>query len=167
MKIVTEEPHPDQSAISAPALSVVVSVSDQMLRVLRGGDIKAEYPVSTSRYGIGSEEGSYKTPVGRFRIFDKVGDGAPAGAVFVGRQATGEIAPQGGEADHILTRILWLDGCDLTNANTRDRYIYLHGTNQEALIGKPASHGCIRLRANDIIELYEKLDRGTPVEIII
>lgn len=167
MKTVSEEPHPDQYAISDITLKVVVSVSDQMLRILRGGDVEAEYPVSTSRYGLGSEEGSYKTPVGRFRIFEKVGDGAPAGAVFVGRQPTGEIAPQGGEADHILTRILWLDGCDPTNANTRDRYIYLHGTNQEALIGEPASHGCIRLRANDIIELYEKLDRGAPVEIVL
>ncbi len=167
MKIVSEEPHPDQCAISDSALKVVVSVSDQMLRILRGGYVEAEYPVSTSKYGVGSEEGSYKTPVGRFRIFEKMGDDAPPGAIFIGRQLTGEIAPQGGEGDHILTRILWLDGCEPSNANTLERYIYLHGTNQEALIGTPASHGCIRLRANDIIELYAKLDRGTPMEIVM
>ena len=71
-----------------------------------------------------------------------------------------------GEEDLILSRILWLEGLDPENANTRDRYIYLHGTNQESLIGTPASHGCVRLSNQDIIEIYEKVAVGTPVEII-
>ena len=85
--------------------------------------------------------------------------------VFRGRLPTGNVADQGGDEDHVLTRILWLDGLDSTNANTRDRYIYIHGTNQEHLIGTAASHGCIRMRNADIIQLFEQVPAGTPVEI--
>jgi len=168
MMKLPEDTDSDQSAISGGphAWRVVISVPDQRLRLLRGNILEAEYPVSTSRFGLGSEPGSYKTPLGRFRIFEKFGDAAPVGAAFVERRQTGEIVEQGGELDRILTRILWLDGCDPGNANTRDRYIYLHGTNQENAIGTPASHGCIRLRSQDLVDLYDRIPCGTDVEIV-
>lgn len=157
----------DQSAISnEPDVVVRVSVSDQKLTVIRFGQVLAEFAVSTSRFGLGTEPGSLKTPLGRFRVFQKVGDGAPPGAIFKSRQFTGEIATGGGDEDLILSRILWLEGCEAENAGTRDRYIYLHGTNQEALIGTPASHGCVRLRNCDIIKLYDLVPRGSAVEIV-
>ena len=86
--------------------------------------------------------------------------------IFVGRVPTGEIAIRGGHEDLILTRILWLEGLDLNNANTRDRYIYIHGTNQEELIGTPASHGCIRMRNRDIIDLFDQVTTDTEVKIV-
>ncbi|MFY8215742.1 MAG: L,D-transpeptidase [Chthoniobacterales bacterium] len=163
-----EDSDPDQSAISAEpvACKVIISVPEQSLRLMRGDSVEAEYPVSTSRFGLGSEPGSYKTPLGRFRVFEKFGDGAPLGAVFKERQQTGEVVGQGGDEDRILTRILWLEGCDPDNANTRDRYIYLHGTNQEIAIGTPASHGCVRLRSQDLVDLYDRVPPGTSVEIV-
>jgi lipoprotein-anchoring transpeptidase ErfK/SrfK len=85
--------------------------------------------------------------------------------IFRSRIATGKVADQGGEEDLVLTRILWLEGLDPHNANTRQRYIYIHGTNQEHLIGTPASHGCIRLRNNDMIDLFDRVNEGTHVEI--
>ena len=99
---------------------------------------------------------------------EKIGDGASPWAVFKSRKPTGDFASPEveGEEDLILSRILWLEGLDQENANTRDRYIYLHGTNQESLIGTPASHGCVRLRNLDMIELYDRVDPGTWVEII-
>jgi hypothetical protein len=84
---------------------------------------------------------------------------------FKGRKPTGVIASPGGEEDLILSRILWLEGLDPENSNTRDRYIYIHGTNQEDLIGTPASHGCIRLRNNQMIELFDLVEEGTPLLI--
>ena len=97
----------------------------------------------------------------------RVGADAAAGAVFRSREPTGEIALQGGEEDLILTRILWLDGLQEVNANTSERYIYIHGTNQEALLGTPASHGCVRMSNADIAESAStKFPEGTPVEIV-
>ncbi len=145
---------------------VLVNVGDQTLRVMDGDVIFAEFSVSTSQFGLGFEEGSFQTPTGRFVISEKIGDGAPAGTIFRARQNTGEIAPPGGTEDHVLTRILILDGLDPQNRNTRSRYIYIHGTNQEDLIGVPASHGCVRLRNADMIALHDMVTPGTPVEII-
>jgi lipoprotein-anchoring transpeptidase ErfK/SrfK len=133
--------------------------------MIEGEAVTATWPVSTSRFGLGFEEGSFRTPTGRFRIAEKIGEGAPAGMIFQSRIATGKVADQGGEEDLVLTRILWLEGLDPQNANTRQRYIYIHGTNQEHLIGTPASHGCIRLRNNDMIELFDRVREGTHVEI--
>ena len=123
------------------------------------------FPISSSARGVGSEPGSYKTPVGKFVISEKIGDGVPLGAVFKGRVATGEIGIDALDDDLILSRILWLHGLEAHNANTRDRYIYIHGTNHERAIGTPASHGCIRMRNADIIELFRCVEAGTPVEI--
>jgi len=143
-----------------------VDVGRQVLDVVRDGDVRATYPVSTSRFGLGTEPGSLKTPLGAFEICEKIGDGAPLGAVFKSRHPTGEIATPGGDEDLILTRILWLAGKDPENANTRGRYIYIHGTNQEDLIGSPASHGCVRMRNADIAELFREIPEGTPVHIV-
>jgi lipoprotein-anchoring transpeptidase ErfK/SrfK len=142
-----------------------VDVARQTLHLLSNGVAVKSWPVSTSKFGLGSEPGSFKTPLGRFRVCAKIGADAPAWAVFKNRFPTGEIASPGGEEDGILTRILWLDGLDEANSNTRDRYVYIHGTNQEHRIGLPASHGCIRLRNADIRELFDLVSDGTEVEI--
>jgi len=143
-----------------------VDVSRQTLELTIEGGWRKTYPVSTSQFGLGPEPGSYKTPLGRFAVSEKVGHNAPLGSVFKSRLATGEIAPEGGTEDLILTRILWLDGLEEQNANTRDRYIYIHGTNQENLIGTPASHGCVRMRNSDIVELFDLVPEGAIVEIL-
>lgn len=147
-------------------LSLRVDVNTQTLEILRHGVPEKVYPISTSRFGLGSEPGSYKTPLGRFLISDKIGDASPLGAVFKGRLPTGDIVGEGGEEDLILTRILWLSGLDPHNANTHDRYVYIHGTNQESLIGTPASHGCVRMRNQDVAELFDLVGEGTPLEIV-
>jgi len=150
---------------SNPQLSLRVDVAGQRIHFLSDGALVKSWPVSTSKFGVGTQPGSFRTPCGRFRIFRKIGEGALPWAVFKGRVETGEVATPGGEEDGILTRILWLEGLDEDNANTRDRYIYLHGTNQEDLIGTPASHGCIRLRNDDIRELFDMVPEGVAVEI--
>lgn len=153
-------------SLPAATREVVVDVSSQTLRVMDGDRIAAEFPVSTSRFGLGSEEGSLRTPTGRFVVRDKIGDGAPPWTVFRSRESTGQIALPGGEEDLVLTRILTLDGRDPENANTLDRYIYIHGTNQEEQIGLPASHGCVRMRNEDMIALHDMIAAGTPVTIV-
>ena len=149
-----------------PVRSLVVDVAAQTLRVLEGRKVAAQFPVSTSKFGLGFEEGSYRTPTGRFRIARRIGAGAPAWTIFRARQNTGQKATPGGDADLVLTRILTLDGLERSNANTLSRYVYIHGTNQEHLIGTPASHGCVRLRNDDMITLHNMVRTGTPVRII-
>jgi lipoprotein-anchoring transpeptidase ErfK/SrfK len=148
-------------------LSIFIHIPGQRLDLMADdGAVVASWPVSTSKFGLGTEPGSYRTPTGKFVISDAIGGDAPLWAAFEGRLATGEIATPGGEDDSILSRILWLDGLDADNANTRERYIYIHGTNQEALIGTPASHGCVRMRNADIADLFGRVGPGTPVEIL-
>jgi L,D-transpeptidase YbiS len=147
-------------------LRLRVDVARQALDVLRGELIEKTYPISTSRFGLGTEPGSYRTPLGRFQVSEKFGHDAPLGAVFKSRLPTGEISPQGGDDDLVLTRILWLDGLDPDNANTKARYIYIHGTNHEALLGTPSSHGCVRMANADIAELFPLIPEGTPVQIL-
>jgi len=142
-----------------------ISVRAQELTLKRGRKNVATYPVSTSRFGLGSKEGSMKTPTGRFRIEEKIGDGMPLGTVFKGRRPVKATKKLLREEDLIMTRILWLDGLDSRNANTHERFIYIHGTNHEENIGEPASHGCIRMRNADLVELFESVERGTPVVI--
>jgi len=144
---------------------LLVEVRRQAADLLEDGIVTASWDISTSRFGLGTEEGSFRTPTGRFRICGKIGAGAPLWSIFKSRIPTGEIASLGGEEDLILTRILWLEGLDSENANTRSRYIYFHGTNREDLIGTPASHGCIRLRNAEMADLFERVEVGLPVEI--
>lgn len=144
---------------------LIVDVRHQRADLLEDGAVTASWEVSTSKFGLGSEEGSFRTPTGRFRICEKIGEEAPLWSIFKSRVATGSMATPGGNEDLILTRILWLEGLDQENANTRSRYIYFHGTNQEDLIGTPASHGCIRLRNADMTDLFDRVEEGIPVEI--
>ena len=142
-----------------------VSVRDQRLILTRDGEELRSYPISTSRFGIGTEEDSLKTPLGRFRIVEKIGDGAAPGTIFKARVALGPDDPPPDTEDFITSRILWLDGLEEENANTRDRFIYIHGTKHEDEIGTPASHGCIRMRNADVIELFKLVDETTQVVI--
>lgn len=148
-------------------MQAVISVADQRMVVLKDGGMIARYPVSTSKFGVGDGSGSYRTPLGRLRVCDKVGDGFQSGSVIRHRQPTGEVLPVNAPGrDPIVTRILWLDGCESQNSNARDRSIYIHGTTEEKNIGKPVSWGCIRMRSQDVIALYQDLPVGAGVTII-
>ena len=142
-----------------------ISIKDQRLTLTRDGELVHSYPVSSSRFGIGTEEGSMKTPLGSFRIAEKIGDGATPGTIFKARVALGPDDPLPDTEDFVTTRILWLDGLDEENANTRGRYVYIHGTKHEDKIGTPDSHGCIRMRNTDVIELFDLVDETTQVVI--
>jgi lipoprotein-anchoring transpeptidase ErfK/SrfK len=146
-------------------MQIAIHVPSQTLDLLDGEILLRRYAISTSRFGIGTEEGSNKTPPGRFRIKEKHGDGAGPGEIFVSRQPTGTFGTEEDENDNVQTRILWLDGIDPENANTYARYIYIHGTNAESLLGTPASHGCVRMSNSDVIDLFDRVEVGTPVEI--
>ena len=146
-------------------LHIQVSLHDQELKLRRGRKIIRRYPVSTSRFGLGSEENSHKTPLGNFRISDKIGEAMPSGTIFVGRVPLKPDDPLPPTEDLVLSRILWLDGVEPHNANTRNRFIYIHGTRHEDKIGEPDSHGCIRMRNADVIELFDLVDVDTPVTI--
>ena len=148
-------------------MKIKVSVPDQTLRLYEdAGALVREYPCSTSKYGYSSEADSNHTPLGRFRIAHMIGHEAAPRTIFKSRQVVG--IWDGGPAyeDYVLTRILWLDGLEHHNANTRDRYIYIHGTNQEHLIGTPASQGCVRLSNSDVVDLFGRVEEGTEVEIL-
>ena len=106
-----------------------------------------------------------KTPVGQFRIGQKIGDNALSGTVFKNREPIEQTEGSLSDDDLVMSRILWLDGLEEHNANTRDRYIYIHGTNHEDKIGEPASHGCIRMTNADVIELFDLVEEQTPVVI--
>jgi|SRR5579884_139807 hypothetical protein len=146
---------------------IVVSTRDQRLAVLDRGNLLAVYPVSTSKFGLGDSPGSAFTPLGELAIAKKIGDNAPLGAVFKDRRRTGEIVPPDSPGrDPIVTRILWLRGLEAQNAHAFSRYIYIHGTPEERLIGTPASYGCIRMRSSDIISLYDTVGAGARVTIV-
>jgi lipoprotein-anchoring transpeptidase ErfK/SrfK len=147
-------------------LHLRIDATRQILQLIRGDRVEKSYPISTSKFGLGFEPGSNMTPLGRFVVSEKIGADAIPGAVFKSRLATGEIASQGGDEDLVLTRILWLAGLDESNANTKERYIYIHGTNQEGLLGTPASHGCVRMSNADVAECFQQIPEGTPVEIV-
>ena len=145
---------------------IIVSVPDQELALLKRGKVVARYPISTSKFGIGDQPGSYRTPLGVMYVSGKVGDGLPSGAVIKSRIATGEVlAPNAPGRDPIVSRVLWLRGKESQNANARERCIYIHGTAEESRIGKRASFGCVRMRSRDVIALYGRVHIGTPVTI--
>src|SRR3954469_10277978 len=120
-----------------------VSVSKQRLTLKRGRKTERTFPVSTSKFGLGSEEGSMKTPLGEFRIAAKIGADLPLETAFKSREPLQPTPAMLKEDDLIMSRILWLDGLEPQNANSYPRYIYIHGTNHEEKIGQPASHGCV------------------------
>jgi lipoprotein-anchoring transpeptidase ErfK/SrfK len=147
--------------------SVVVSVQDQQLAIVKDGCRTETYPVSTSKFGVGDRPRSYSTPLGTMQIAAKIGSGAPMGAVFKNRQRTGEILrPDSPGRDPIVTRILWLRGLETKNARAYERGIYIHGTAEERKIGRPASYGCIRMRSRDVVRVFDSVPVGTRVEVI-
>jgi L,D-transpeptidase YbiS len=153
-----------------------VDLRAQRLELLDGERCLRAWPVSTAARGAGEEEGSEQTPRGRHEVRAKIGAGAPAGAVFVGRRPTGELCTPERvraepERDWITTRILWLRGLELGRnrrgrVDSMRRTIYIHGTPHEAALGTPASHGCIRMSSADVIELFDLVEPGTEVEIV-
>jgi lipoprotein-anchoring transpeptidase ErfK/SrfK len=146
---------------------IVISARDQKLALLDRGNVMAIYPVSTSKFGLGDWLRSSCTPLGKLQIAKKIGDNAAPGTVFKDRLRTGEIVlPDSPGRDPIVTRILWLRGLELQNANAFSRYIYIHGTPEERLIGMPASYGCVRMRSSDIINLYENVGVGAEVTVV-
>jgi L,D-transpeptidase YbiS len=153
-----------------------VSIAEQKLCLLdEAGTVLAEYPVSTAANGPGERKNSFQTPRGRHIVRAKIGEGKPLGTVFLGRRPTGEVwspelADQHPGRDWMLTRILWLSGCEpgvnrLGDVDSMQRYIYIHGTADTEPMGIPRSHGCIRMRNTDVVELFDRVPAGTPVVI--
>ncbi|CCK75874.1 MAG: L,D-transpeptidase [Oleispira antarctica] len=153
---------------------VEISIQDQQLRLTFDDEI-VNYSISTSKLGIGQQKGSNQTPLGWHQIRAKIGAGATENTVFIGRRPTGEIyspelAAQFPQRDWILTRILWLSGCEIGNnrlgsVDSMQRYIYIHGTPDSEPMGRAESHGCVRMRNTDVIELFDALDVGTLIWI--
>lgn len=157
-------------------MRITISLAEQRLRLFDDyGRVVRAYPVSTASKGAGEERGSYCTPRGAHLIRAKIGEGLAANTVFVARRPTGELyTPQLGEQfpgrDWILTRILWLSGREpgrnrLGSVDTMRRYVYIHGSPDSAAMGAPGSHGCIRMRNADIVDLFDRIPVYTPVEI--
>jgi lipoprotein-anchoring transpeptidase ErfK/SrfK len=157
-------------------MKVTINISAQILELLDdSATVLKRYSVSTALRGAGEEAGSNCTPRGRHIIRAKIGAGQPVNTVFVRRRPTGEIYTPQLEAgqpgrDWILTRILWLSGCEpgynrLGTCDTMRRYIYIHGTPDSRKLGVPASHGCINMRNADLLELFELVSAGTMVHI--
>lgn len=141
-----------------------ISIKNQSL-ILTTNEIENTYPISSATNGTGFKEGSFCTPTGNFIVSEKHGYNAPIYTVFKGRQPIQKWDGTPSDSDMILSRILWLDGVDSENINSKQRYIYIHGTNQEDLIGNPASCGCIRMSNQDVIELYNRTEIGSTVNI--
>ncbi|MGI0116600.1 L,D-transpeptidase family protein [Zooshikella sp. RANM57] len=157
-----------------PRIEVCVG-HQQLMFFNASNDMPTCYSISTAEKGVGQQQNSGQTPLGKHYIRAKIGDECPINAVFVGRRFTGEIyspqlAKQYPNRDWILSRILWLCGCEkgvnrLGNVDTMRRYIYIHGTPDTEPMGVPYSHGCIRMRNQDLIELFNATPVGTPVLI--
>lgn len=158
------------------AVNIVVEIASQRLLLRRGDQMVGEFPISTAKNGAGQQQGSECTPLGRHQIRAMIGAQAPLNSVFVARRATGEIYSSVLAAEHpgrdwILTRILWLSGLEpglnrFGSVDTMQRYIYIHGTPESEPMGEPLSHGCVRMRNHDLIELFDQIEVGTEVVIV-
>ena len=149
-----------------------IIVSEQKLYHRRKTGVIRTYPISTASKGVGNVQGSLQTPLGKHRIYEKIGEHEPKNTVFIGREALGKYTNdiKHMRDDWILSRILWLEGLEQGvnrggEVDTRTRYIYIHGTDAEDLIGQPASHGCIRMCNDDVIDLFEHVEPGERVLI--
>ena len=158
-------------------MHIEISIAKQTLKVFDDlGKLLQCYSISSAANGVGNVKNSGCTPLGKHIVRAKIGDGAPTGAVFVGRRPTGEIwSPELMQVfpnrDWILTRILWLSGTEvgfnrLGNVDTMQRYIYIHGAHDLAEMGKIGSHGCIRMRNDDVMALFDLVPAGTSVTIL-
>ncbi len=155
---------------------IVVNIESQELLLFKKGQVEANYTISSSMYGTGSRVNSFKTPLGKHIISEKIGHGLPKGAILKARKWTGAIAniikePIDTEFDVVTSRILWLSGLEKdknlgSGVDSKSRYIYIHGTAEEGLIGKPASDGCVRMYNSDVISLFDIVDVNTEVWII-
>ena len=167
---------PGESTPPTGPVALVVSIEHQWIELRRGGVPDRGWPVSTSSYGVGSAAGSNRTPLGRHRVSEVFGAGAALGTIFEARRDTGRIATittddTDAEVDRVTTRLLWLEGLEPgrnrgAGVDSKQRYIYIHGTPEEGLIGRPASHGCIRMKNADVVELFDLVGVGTPVTIV-
>ncbi len=156
---------------------LVVDVRSQWLYLFESGELVGHFPVSTAERGVGNREGSLQTPLGLHRVDEKIGAEAPRGMIFRGRQPTGELAEilegpdERAARDDVTTRILWLQGLEPGvnqggDVDSKQRYIYIHGTPEEGRIGRPASHGCVRMTNADVITLFDRVQEGALVDII-
>lgn len=156
---------------------IIISANDQMLYFIDNNKVVASHVISTAEAGLGSRKGSNKTPLGVHRVAQKYGEGAKVGTIFKARQNTRRVAKiltQPGKrsnADNVTTRILWLSGMEPRinkggNVDSHARYIYIHGTDEEGRLGKPASHGCIRMKNQGVIDLFKQVPLNTLVYII-
>lgn len=144
---------------------LLIDVTAQRLFLFLGTTVEASYPVSTSKFGVGSREGSNMTPPGAHRICGRYGSGAPLGTIFKARQSTRKVAKiftdaTDSEEDFVTTRVIWLTGLEPgrnsgKGCDSKKRCIYIHGTPEEGLIGRPASHGCVRMKNRDCAELFD------------
>jgi len=156
---------------------IIISASEQRLFLIKNHAVVASHLISTAEAGLGSRRGSNKTPLGVHRVSQKFGKGATAGTIFKARQNTRKVAKiltQSGarsNADNVTSRILWLSGMESGlnkggKVDSHARYIYIHGTDEEGRLGKPASHGCIRMKNTAVIDLFKQVPVGTLVDII-
>jgi lipoprotein-anchoring transpeptidase ErfK/SrfK len=165
----------EKFGLEADQHATIVDVSEQRLYLVSDTQVVKTYPVSTSKYGVGSRAGSNKTPLGTHRIASKKGKGAPIGTIFKARANTGKIAKIYEDTtkldqDLVTTRLMWLEGLEPgvnkgKGIDSYRRYIYIHGTPEEGLIGQPRSHGCVRMKNQDIIDFFNWVSVGTLVEI--
>ena len=154
---------------------IIIDISEQRLYLFEKDILKQSFPVSTSSFGEGSIENSFKTPLGLHQIKEKIGTNVPINTIFIARESTSKKAKIinkkiDSDDDYVTSRILWLDGLEIgknkgSGVDSYDRYIYIHGTHEEGLIGQKASHGCIRMFNQDVIYLYDKVVEGTKVLI--
>lgn len=153
-----------------------ISLKHQQLFLIKNDSTIKKYPISTSKKGIGNQEDSFQTPHGLHTIKRKIGSEVPYGGILESREFKGEIATiittkTKAPKDYVTSRIMWLQGEDIginkgRKVDSYNRYIYIHGTPEEGYIGEPASHGCIRMKNKDVIELYNLVDEGTPIFIL-
>jgi len=156
-----------QCTTKLPKGDVVVSVKDQKLGIYsQDGKLAKQYVISTSKFGLGDQRGSNRTPLGKHEVVAKIGKGLPAGAVLKSRRWNGEVLkPNAPGRDPIVSRILWLKGMERTNKNAFNRFIYIHGTPEENRLGTPASYGCVRMGMKDVVDLFNSVDVGAKVVI--
>ena len=163
------------SAFAQDNLSIEIDISLQRLYLVDNSTIISSYPISSSKYGDGSKQNSFKTPLGSHMIKEMIGDQVPKNTIFISRINTQREAKiihdqENSDNDYVTTRIMWLDGLEDgknkgKGVDSYNRYIYIHGTHEEGLIGQKASHGCIRMFNSDVIELFNVVKKGTKVYI--
>lgn len=158
------------NGVEVGSKSIFISIAKQKLYLLVNGAVTKEYPISSAKAGVGTEPNSNKTPSGLHRVKERIGAKAKIGEIIKGGTPTGKITKIFTDktdvaSDYITTRVMWLDGVEPENKNTHERYVYIHGTPEEGLVGTPHSHGCIRMKNADVLDLFNQTPSGTYVYI--